>query len=313
MTQSSASLSRTGRRRRLAKEARYHLTALAFVLPWVLGFIIFLAYPLVASLRMSLTNYQLLEETCRYVGLKNYAFMFTRDPIYLKAIKNTVTFAVLEVPLRLLIALGIAVLLNTRVRFLGLWRTLFFLPSLVPPVATVVVFKALFDPGRGVVNAVLGRVGLPQPGWFAAIDTALYTIVLMSAWGFGGAMIILLAGLQDVPRELLEAAQMDGAGAWARFCNVTLPTISPVLFFNLTLGLIGAFQVFTQSIVLGGATGWPGGSTMFYSVYIYSTSFGPPYRMAYGAAMGWVLFAMILGVTGLNFAASKRFVFYLGE
>ena len=301
---------RTGRRWR---QARYNLTALLFISPWLIGFIVFLAYPILESLRLSFTNFQLLDAGTKYIGLRNYIFMFTRDRTLIRAIQNTIGYALMAVPLSLVIALTAAVLLNQKVRGLSLWRTLFFLPSLVPPVATIVIFRALFDPGRGLINQVLENFGLPQPGWFASSDTALFTMVIMGAWGFGGAMIILLAGLQDIPRTLLEAAEIDGANSAQRFWSITLPILSPIIFFNWVLGFIGALQVFAQSLLLGGNVGWPGGSTLFYNVYVYVVGFNSPYRMGYASALGWVLFVGILAATGLNFLLSRRFVFYSGE
>ena len=295
------------------RQIRYHLTALLFISPWVMGFVIFLAYPILESLRLSFTNFQLLDSGTEYIGLRNYIFMFTKDRTLIRAMQNTVGYALMAVPLSLIIALSSAVLLNQKVRGQSLWRTLFFLPSLVPPVATVVVFRALFDPGRGLINQVLANLGLPQPGWFATSDTALITMVIMGAWGFGGAMIILLAGLQDIPRTLLEAAEIDGANSSQRFWSITLPILSPIIFFNWVLGSIGALQVFAQSLLLGGNVGWPAGSTLFYNVYVYVVGFNSPYRMGYASALGWVLFIGILLATGLNFLLARRFVFYSGE
>ncbi len=298
---------------RVRRRALYNLTALAFIAPWLIGFLLLMAYPVLRSLYLSFTDFRLLEDEYNWIGLKNFIFMFTRDKTFVRAIQNTLLYAILSVPINLLIGLGTALLLNQKARGMSGWRTLFFLPTLVPPVATIVVFRALFDPGRGLINAFLGKLGLPQPGWFASTDTALITMVIMGAWGFGGAMIILLAGLQDVPRSLLEAAAIDGANSWQRFRHITIPMISPVLFFNLVLGCIGAFQVFTQSVVLGGNVGWPGGRTLFYNVYVYVVGFNSPYRMGYASALGWILFLGILLVTGLNFLLSKRFVYYSGE
>jgi multiple sugar transport system permease protein len=294
--------------------ARYNLTALAFISPWLIGFLLFMAYPILESLRLSFTDFRLLEDNYNYVGFKNFVFIFTRDSTFIKAVKNTLLYAILSVPINLSVGLATALLMNQKVKGMSIWRTLFFLPSLVPPVATIVVFRALFDPGRGLINEILRKVGVVDPpGWFATTDTALITIVLMGVWGFGGTMIIILAGLQDVPRSLVEAAQIDGANAWQRFINITIPLISPVLFFNLVLGCIGAFQVFAQSIVLGGATGWPGGTTLFFNVYVYLVGFQSPYRLGYASALGWLLFIGILIVTAFNFFVSKRFVFYSGE
>jgi len=301
-------------RKRLWRSTRYQLTALAFISPWLIGFLVFMAYPILESLRLSFTDFRLLDSSWSYIALKNYIFIFTRDSTFLKAVQNTLLYAILSVPINLGVGLGTALLMNQKVKGLSIWRTMFFLPSLVPPVATIVVFRALFDPGRGLINEVLRRFGVVNvPGWFATTDTALITIVLMGIWGFGGTMIIILAGLQDVPRSLLEAAQIDGANTWQKFLNITLPLISPVLFFNLVLGCIGAFQVFAQSIVLGGATGWPGGTTMFFNVYVYLVGFQSPYRIGYASALGWILFVGVLIVTGFNFLVSKRFVFYAGE
>lgn len=305
-----AAVTRTATRR---PRIRYHLTALAFIAPWLIGFLLFMAYPILRSLYLSFTDFKLLEDGYHWIGLKNFVFIFTRDKTFVRAVQNTLLYAILSVPINLMIGLGTALLLNQKVRGMSAWRTLFFLPTLVPPVATIVVFRALFDPGRGLVNSILGSLGLPQPGWFATTDTALITMVIMGTWGFGGAMIIMLAGLQDVPRSLLEAAEIDGANNWQRFRHITIPMISPVLFFNLVLGCIGAFQVFTQSVVLGGNVGWPGGRTLFYNVYVYVTGFTSPYRMGYASALGWLLFLGILLVTGLNFLLSKRYVFYSGE
>lgn len=293
---------------------RYNLTALAFISPWLIGFLLFMAYPILESLRLSFTDFRLLEDTFSYVGFSNFIFIFTRDSTFVRAVQNTLLYAVLSVPINLSVGLGTALLMNQKVKGMSIWRTLFFLPSLVPPVATIVVFRALFDPGRGLINEILRNLGvIDPPGWFATTDTALITIVLMGVWGFGGTMIIILAGLQDVPRSLLEAAEIDGANAWHKFIHITIPLISPVLFFNLVLGCIGAFQVFAQSIVLGGATGWPGGTTMFFNVYVYLVGFQSPYRIGYASALGWILFIGILLVTGFNFLVSKRFVFYSGE
>ncbi len=293
--------------------ARYHLTALAFISPWLIGFLLFMAYPILESLRLSFTNFRLLDSDYSYVGLTNYKFIFTLDSTFGRAVLNTILFALLSIPINILVGLGTAMLLNTKVKGMNYWRTLFFLPSLVPPVATIVIFKALFDPGRGLINEILGKLGLGQPGWFASSDTALISIVIMGAWGFGTTMIIMLAGLQEVPRTLIDAAEIDGANSWQRFWNITIPMISPILFYMLVLGCIGAFQVFTQSIVLGGAMGWPGGTTLFYNVYVYVVGLTSPYRMGYASALGWILFLAIMIVTGLNFLLSKRYVFYSGE
>lgn len=296
------------------RSTRYNLTALAFISPWLIGFLLFMAYPILESLRLSFTDFRLLEDGSNYIGLKNFEFIFSRDSTFIKAVQNTLMFAILSVPINLGVGLGTALLMNQKVKGISIWRTLFFLPALVPPMATIVVFRALFDPGRGLINEILRNLGVVDPpGWFATTDTALITIVLMGVWGFGSTMIIMLAGLQDVPRSLLEAAEIDGANSLQKFFNITIPMISPVLFFNLVLGCIGAFQVFAQSLILGGVTGWPGGTTMFFNVYVYLTAFQSPYRLGYASALGWILFVGILIVTGFNFLVSKRYVFYAGE
>lgn len=296
-------------RRRRGKR-RSTLVQFAFLLPWIIGFLAFSLFPLLVSLYWSFTNYGLFDAAPEWIGLKNYVYMFQHDDIFRKAVTNTVVYAALSVPLLLFTALCTALALNQRVRARGLWRTLFFLPSLAPPVATALVFKAMFDPGSGVVNRILGALGLPQPGWFASSDTALYTLVLMSVWGFGGTMIIFLAGLQDVPVQLYEAAELDGAGAVRKLWNITLPLISPVILFNVILLVIGAVQTFAQSLIVGGALGFPGGSTLLYNVYLYQTAFLPPGRLGYGAALAWVMLIALILLTLLNLAMSRRWVYY---
>jgi len=283
---------------------------LAFISPWLIGFLAFSLFPLLVSLYWSFTSYGLFDAAPEWLGLKNYVYMFQHDDIFQKAVGNTVVYAVLSVPLLLVTALATALALTQRIRGRGFWRTLFFLPSLAPPVATALVFKAMFDPGAGAVNRILGALGLPQPGWFASSDTALFTLVLMSVWGFGGTMVIFLAGLQDVPPQLYEAAALDGAGPIRKFWSITTPLISPVVLFNLILLVIGATQTFAQSLIVGGALGFPGGSTLLYNVYLYQTAFLPPGRLGYGAALAWVMLVALVLLTLLNLALSRRWVYY---
>ncbi|MBI2939000.1 MAG: sugar ABC transporter permease [Chloroflexi bacterium] len=286
----------------------------AFVSPWIIGFLAFYIGPMIASFYLSLTSYEIIQPG-EWVGLGNYGLLLTGDSLFWHSMSITAVYSALRIPLGLLIALGIALLLNQQLRGMSIYRTIYFLPTLLPAVASSILWVWVFEPNYGVLNNGLALVGVQGPRWLGDVDWALYAMVIMSLWGFGGAMIIFLAGLQGVPRTLYEAAMIDGANRWARFWNVTFPMISPVFFFNLVLGTIGAMQVFGEAYVVGMAGPGPGGpanATLFYYVlYLYTTAF-TYLRMGYGAAMAWVLFLLILLLTGLNFVVGRRWVYYAG-
>jgi multiple sugar transport system permease protein len=286
------------------REAR---AGLLFVLPWLLGLLIFNAYPVLASVYYSFTDYSVTQAP-NFVGLDNYKTMFLSDPAIYKAVGNSLYYALLSVPLGLLLSLGLAVLLNTRSVGIGVYRTLFYLPSLVPPVASTIIFLILFQPRNGLVNVVLGSVGLPNPAWFQDPHWAKPGLILLSLWGVGASTIIFLAGLQEVPTSLLDAAAIDGADAWQKFRHVSLPLLSPVILFNLVMGVIYSFQVFAQALVVGGPTGNPVESTLMFMVLIYNNAFRY-FKMGYASAQAVVLFVVVLVVTLVIFRTARVWVF----
>jgi multiple sugar transport system permease protein len=285
-----------------------HLEAYLFLAPWFVGLLLLTAGPLLASLYLSFTSYDMLQAPV-WIGLQNYIKLFTSDGRYLHALRVTFTYVLVGVPLNLAFALGVAMLLNQKVRALGLFRGIYYLPSLLgASVAVAVVWRQLFNRG-GVINEGLALVGINAPNWIGTPQYAVYTLVLLHVWQFGSAMIIFLAGLQQVPAELYEAAEVDGATAWQKFRNVTLPMITPVLFFNLVLGIIHSFQAFTSAYIVSGGLGGPADSTMFYTLYLYQQGF-KSFHMGYASAMGWILLLIIAVFTTINFVVSNRWVYY---
>jgi multiple sugar transport system permease protein len=289
------------------REAR---AGIFFVLPWVIGLLAFKAYPVLASIYLSFTDYNIIQPP-RWVGLQNYATMFSADPDFWNAVGNSAVYALISVPLGLLVSLLLALLLNLRVQGAGIYRTLFYLPTLAPPVVATLVFLLVLDPDAGVVNAVLRAGGLPAPGWLADPSSAKPALILLSLWGAGTAVLIFLAGLQEIPQSLLEAATVDGTGPWRRFLHVTLPLLSPVLLFNLVMGVISSFQVFTQALLVGGSAGDPAGSTLMYMVLIYEDAF-QFFRMGYAEALAVVLFVAVVALTLLIFRSARLWVYYEG-
>ncbi len=272
---------------------------LAFTGLWVIGFGVFTAYPVLASLYYSFCDYSILQRPV-WIGAENYRQLLVDDVFWL-SLRNTLFFTVFSVPLGCVLSLSLAVLLNCEVRGRAIFRTFFYLPSIVPAVASSMLWLWIFNGEYGVLNQALGPVlrplGISPPAWLGDPAWAKPALVLMSLWGVGNSVIIYLAGLQDVPRELLESAEIDGAGSIRRFWHVTLPMISPVIYFNVVMGIIGAMQVFTQAFIMsGGPDGNPARSTLFYALYLYSTAFYD-LRMGYASAMAWVLFLLIALLT----------------
>ncbi|RYG47109.1 sugar ABC transporter permease [bacterium] len=282
---------------------------LLFALPWIFGFLIFLAYPLLASFYYSFTNYSVLR-TPKWVGLANYREL-AGDGVFLTTLKNTLIYAVAAVPLSTVVAIGLAMLLNSKVKGMALYRTLFFLPSLVPMVALGTLFLWVFNGDYGLLNAGLRALGWTSPpNWLGDPAWAKWTLVLISTWGCGQAMIIYLAGLQEVPVSLYEAAELDGAKVWSKMRNVTLPLLSPVILFNGVMGLIGALQTFAVPYVMfpGGA---PARSTYFIASYLYDNAFLYQ-RMGYASALGWIMFLITLALTFVSLKLSEKHVHYEG-
>lgn len=297
------------RTRRGGQERRNLRNGLLFASPWIFGFLVFTLYPIAASLYYSFCAYSGLSAP-RWIGLENYREMFLADDVFWKALWNTVYMVVIALPLGLASALGLAILLNQKVRGINVYRTIYYLPSLVPTVAASILWLWLFNPEIGLINTLLAHVGVSGPAWLGDPAWSKPALVLMGVWGAGGGVIIYLAGLQDVPASLYEAASLDGAGAWSRFWNVTLPMISPVIFFNLIMGIIGMFQYFTQAYVMTG--GGPQDSTMFYALRLFGSAF-VDWRMGYASAMAWVLFAVTLLCSLVAMRTSARWVYYGGE
>lgn len=282
---------------------------LLFVSPWLAGFVCFTLWPFVASVYLSFCDYDILSPP-RWIGAANYRQLVTDDPYFVTALYNTLYYTLFAVPLGVVFSVAIALLLNMRVVAVPLYRAVYYLPSIVPVVATAVLWMWLLNPQYGLVNAALDSLGLPEPGWLSDPSWSKPSLVLMGIWGIGGSIVIYLAGLQDVPPELYEAAELDGAGPWQRVCHVTLPLLSPVIFFNLVMGLIGSMQYFTQAYVM--TLGGPVDSTLFYSIYLFRRAF-TYLDMGYASAMAWLLFVLIMALTIGTFRASRQWVHYAAE
>jgi multiple sugar transport system permease protein len=290
------------------------LPALFFIAPWIIGFLWFQLYPIVASLYYSFTSYNLLKPPV-FVGIANFRNLFTHDPLFLKALQNTAVFTLISVPLDLLVALLFALLLNRNIPGKSLFRAIFYFPAIIPSVATGILWILILNTQGGLVNVLMQRIGLPALPWLTSPQWAMPALILLSLWNIGPVVVIFLAGLQDVPRVLYEAAQLDGAGPIELVRRVTIPMISPVIIFNLVIGLIAALQTFALPFVLfankqdSNSIGGPLNSALMYSVQLYSVAF-QQYRMGYAAAMAWVLSVIIFTLSLLSLRFSGRFVHY---
>ena len=301
------------RRRQAGLRTRERLTGLVFVGPWIVGFLAFSAIPMVASLVLSLTDFDPRKaDEIRFVGLDNYARMFS-DPAFVKASLVTLRFAVIVVPTTLAFALAIALLVNSKLLAgRNLFRTLFYLPLQIPIVASTLVWIGVLNVSNGWLDIGLEAVGLPAIDWLNSTMWVHPALALMGLWGIGNLMLIFLAGLQSVPTELYDAAKVDGAGRWATFSRVTLPLISPVVFYNLIIVLIATFQYFTQAYVITNGRGDPGGETLFFNLNLFREAF-QFYNMGYASALAWVLFVVVLGLTILLFRTAGRWVYRADE
>ena len=288
-------------------ERRKLSVGLLFCAPWLIGLSVFLVYPLFAALYYSLCDYSVLLPPV-FVGLDNYAELF-QDKLFWKSLYNTSFHAVGSVGLSVLIALTLAILLNSKVKGLAFYRTVFFLPSLMPLVAGSILWFVMYAGQGGVINTLLAKIGIDGPAWLSDPNWAKPAIIFMAAWGAGNAMVIFLAGLQDVPVSLYEASIIDGANWLQRMVHVTLPMISPVIYFNTIMGIIGGFQAFAQALIMTSATGIPEQSTLYYVLQLYNVGF-QDLRMGYASAMAWVLFVIILALTFTATQLSKRWVTY---
>ena len=281
-----------------------------FILPWTIGFLAFIFGPIVASFVLSFSRYDIISSP-RFVGLDNFAELVT-DELFWRSLYNTLYIVVIAVPLGMVISFAVALLLNQKVRFMASYRTMYFMPSIVPAVASAALWLYLLQPQWGLINGVLEFVGIPGPGWLASEVWSKPAIIMLMVWASGGTMIIYLAGLQDIPDSLYEAAEIDGAGWGQKFRHVTLPLMTPTIFFTLVLGIIGTFQVFDVIFVLTDGMGGPLNSTLVYLIYLYRNGFNF-FRMGYASAMAWILFMIILVITIIQFRMASRWVYYEGE
>lgn len=291
-----------------ANAKQENLYAYLLLLPWLIGFLGLSLGPMLASLWLSFTDFDLLSSP-QWIGIENYVTMFTSDIRYFSAVKVTIIYALLAVPLQLAIALFVAMVLNRSIKGLGLYRSVYYLPSLMAgSVAVAIVWRQIFA-GEGVINIILAVFGIDGPSWLVNPSTAVIPLILLRAWQFGTPMVIFLAGLKQIPQTLYEAASVDGANPRAQFFHVTLPLLTPIIFFNLVLNLINAFQSFTPAFILTNGTGGTLDSLLIYTLYLYKQGFGQ-LHMGYASAMAWLLLITIALFTALNFGLSRYWVFY---
>ncbi|MEQ7010893.1 sugar ABC transporter permease [Actinopolymorpha sp. B17G11] len=277
--------------------------------PWIVGFVVFLAGPMVASLYLSMTDYDLLTPP-EWVGLDNYVRMFGEDPLFWKVLRNTAFYTFLSVPVSTVLSVALAALLHKPLPGMRFYRTVVYLPALVPLVASAMLFTWVLAPDAGLINRGLGLLGIEGPAWLLSETWVIPALILMSIWSVGTGVVLLLAGMQGIPPELIEAATIDGASPRQRFFRIVLPMLSPVILFNVVMGLIGAFQVFSQVYILTG--GGPNNASQMLVPYVFEEGF-QNYRMGYASALSWLLFAVIMICTAVVFRSSSRWVFYESE
>lgn len=290
-----------------ARRSKRGWEGVLFAGPAILGFLIFTIGPMAASLVYSFTDYALVNDW-KFIGFDNYAELFSgEDPYFYQALKVTLYYTVVSVPLQLIVAFLFAILLNQDVKFKSVFRTIFYMPSIVPAVAAAMVWMWVLDPDLGVLNNLLQSLHLPTGRWIYDETTVIPSLALMSLWTVGGTMVIFLAGLQDIPQQLYEAAKIDGGNAWQRLCRITVPMMTPTIFFNLVMGMIGGLQTFSQAYIMTG--GGPNNASLFYAFYLYrqAFSFG---RMGSASAIAWVLFVIVLVLTVIAFRSSGKWVYY---
>ncbi|MEI6085690.1 MAG: extracellular solute-binding protein, partial [Verrucomicrobiota bacterium] len=273
--------------------------------PWIIGFIVFTGGPILFSIIISFCDYDILNPA-RLIGFENYTWMFTKDPLFWKSLQNTI-FMIIGVPLGMIASLGIAMLLCLKIRGVAVWRTFFYLPAIVPAVASSILWIWIFNPKAGLLNSLLASVGIAGPNWLQSEHTSKWSLILMGLWGAGGGMIIWIAGLKGISESYYEAASLDGANKWQQFRHVTIPLLSPYIFFNGIMGLIGTFQIFTQAFIM--TQGGPVNSTMFYAYHLFNNAFRY-LQMGYAAAMAWFLFLIVFGLTMIQMRVSERWVHY---
>jgi multiple sugar transport system permease protein len=279
-----------------------------FILPALLGFVVFVAGPILASLYFSLTEFKIISAP-RWIGMQNYV-QLASDPLFWQSLKVTILYALLSLPVSLALSLGLAVLMNQKLKAIAFWRTVYYLPAVISGVAVAVLWRWILNPEFGLLNVLLQYLGVRGPNWLQDVRTALPSLVMISLWAVGGSMVIYLSGLQGIPTELYEAAEIDGATSWRRFWHITLPLLSPVIFFNVVIGLIGTFQWFTEPFIM--THGGPEQSTLSYMLNLYNNAF-QFFKMGYASALAWVLFVLVLLLTIAVFRSSPMWVHYEAE
>lgn len=314
VTQPAPAFAASMARRKMSPLLRREINwGLVFLSPWLIGFLIFTLLPMAASLVFSVTDFNPIRpDETQFVGLDNYARLLT-DPFIRQTSLVTLRFALISVPFAIVVPLGLALLVNSEHLFAkSIFRTLFYMPAMIPVVVRVMVWGGVLNSESGWLNRILrGLFGLEGPSWFQDERWVLPALTIMGVWGVGGAMLTMLAGLQSVPTELYEAAKVDGANGIQRFRIVTLPLISPVLFYNVMLAVIGSFQYFVEAYIISNGRGDPNGATLFYNLYLYKTAFGF-LDMGYGATLAWLMFVVVLLLTIFMFRTQNRWVFYAG-
>lgn len=284
------------------------LTFYLMISPWLIGLLVFIIGPMMASLFFSFTRWDMLRSP-KWIGLENYVDAFRNDPLFVKALQVTFTYSLFAVPLQLIASLLLALLLNQAVFGMRVFRTIFYMPAVVSGVSVMMLWVWIFNPEMGLLNTLLGYFNIEGPRWIYDVKWALPSLVLMSLWGVGSSMVIWLAGLQGVPTHLYEAAKIDGATTWGRFRNITIPMLTPTIFFNLVMGVISALQSFGEAYIMTG--GGPLNSTLLYNFYVWRKAF-TDYEMGYASALAWVLFVIILCLTLLIVRSSRNWVHYEG-
>ncbi|MFE0557518.1 MULTISPECIES: carbohydrate ABC transporter permease [Paenibacillus] len=282
-----------------------------YIMPWLLGLLLFTIGPMLFSLLLAFSKWDIITgvQSIEWVGLDNFKAIF-HDELFYQSLKVTFIFALVSVPLYQIVSLLIAVLLNMRSRGMKVFRLIYFMPSVIPAVAVSMMWVMIFNPEYGILNKALGWFGIQGPAWLQDPSYALGALIVMGIWGVGNTIIIYLSGLQSVPEDMHEAAELDGAGRFRRFFSITLPMISPTVFFNLIMGIIGGFQYFTQAFVM--TNGGPLNSTLFYNLYLYNKAF-QDYEMGYASALSWILFVIILVFTLIVIRSSSMWVYYQGD
>jgi multiple sugar transport system permease protein len=295
------------KRKKPTKFGQHNLVGYMFISPWLIAFFLFTFIPLLASLVLSFTDFNVLANSGEFIGLDNFNRMFNEDRRYWKSVSATVKYVVFAVPLRLTFALAVAMLLNTTRRGIGIYRAAFYAPSIVGgSIAVAVMWREIFG-NEGLVNFVLALLGIEGPNWLGRPETAIWTLIILAAWQFGSPMLIFLAGLKNIPKALYESAEIDGASSWRKFRHITIPMLTPIIFFNLIMQLISGFMVFTQAFIITG--GKPLDTTLFYALYIYRRAF-ENFEMGYASAMAWVMLLVIAILTALVFRSSSYWVHY---